>query len=94
MGGPRTREELDAVVLFNTAFFGTLAWLTGAATVAESDGWWYELGQFALAITGIVFVWVAWWFDSHHHTRQALHLAGAALATLSVWVTSVHEVLL
>jgi hypothetical protein len=93
MGGPRTREELNSIVLFNSVFFGTLAWLASAAVVADENGWWYERGQFALALAGIVGFWVAWWLDAHDRTRQALHLGGAAVADLSLWVTSVHQVL-
>jgi F420-0:gamma-glutamyl ligase len=93
MGGPRTREELNSIVLFNSVFFGTLAWLASAAVVADESGWWYERGQFALALAGIVGFWVAWWLDAHDRTRQALHLGGAAVADLSLWVTSVHQVL-
>jgi hypothetical protein len=94
MGGPRTREELDAILLFNAAFFGTLAWLSAAAVVAEASGWWYERGQAVLALAGIILSWIAWWLDSHQSTRSALQAAGAAVAVLSIWLTSVHAVLL
>jgi F420-0:gamma-glutamyl ligase len=93
MGGPRTREELNDIVLFNSVFFGTLAWLASAAVVSDADGWWYERGQIVLALAGIVGFWVAWWLDAHDRTRQALQLGGAALADLSLWATSVHQVL-
>jgi hypothetical protein len=93
MGGPRTREELNSIVLFNSVFFGTLAWLASAAVVSDENGWWYERGQIALALAGVVGFWIAWWFDEHHRTRQALQLGGASVAVLSVWVTSVHQVL-
>jgi hypothetical protein len=91
--GPRTREELSETLLFNAAFFGTLAWLVAAAVVADADGWWYELGQFGLALTGIVLFWIAWWLDCHDRTRPALEAGGAGLAALSIWLTSVHAVL-
>ncbi|HEX2125054.1 MAG TPA: hypothetical protein VHF45_00675 [Thermoleophilaceae bacterium] len=93
MGGPRTREELNSIVLFNSVFFGTLAWLASAAVVANADGWWYERGQIALALAGIIGFWVAWWLDAHGRTRHALQFGGAAVADLSLWVTSVHQVL-
>jgi hypothetical protein len=91
--GPRTREELSETLLFNAAFFGTLAWLVAAAVVADADGWWYELGQFGLALAGIVLFWIAWWLDCHDRTRPALEAGGAGLAALSIWLTSVHAVL-
>jgi hypothetical protein len=93
MGGPRTRQELNGILLFNSAFFATLAWLAAAATVANAHGWWYERGQVALAVAGIVLGWIAWWFDGHDRTRQAVHAAGAAVVVLSTWVTSVYAVL-
>jgi hypothetical protein len=93
MGGPRTRQELNAILLFNAAFFGTLAWLAAAATVAHTPGWWYERGQAALALAGVVLGWIAWWLDCRARTTQAVQAAGAALAVLSIWVTSVHAVL-
>jgi hypothetical protein len=92
MTGRRTRQELDAILLFNAAFFATLAWLAASAKVANAAGWWYERGQIGLAIAGIVLGWIAWWLDSQGRTRTALQPAGAAVATLSVWVTSVHAV--
>jgi hypothetical protein len=93
MAEPRSVEEVNGILLFNCAFFGTLAWLASAAAVARSDGWWYELGQIALALAGIVLFWIAWWLDEHGSTRQALHAAGPAVAILSIWLTSVHAVL-
>jgi hypothetical protein len=93
MGGPRTRQELNGILLFNSAFFATLAWLSAAAKVANAHGWWYERGQVGLALAGIVLGWIAWWFDCHDRTRQAAHAAGVGVAILSIWVTSVHTVL-
>jgi hypothetical protein len=93
MGGPRTREELNSILLFNSVFFGTLAWLASAAVVSNENGWWYERGQIALALAGIIGFWVAWWLDAHDRTRHALQFGGAAVADLSLWVTSVHQVL-
>jgi hypothetical protein len=93
MGGPRTREELNEILLFNSAFFVTLAWLGSAAVVADEDGWWYQLGQVALTLAGVILVWLAWWLDSHGRARSALQVAGGAVAILSLWVTSVHRVL-
>jgi hypothetical protein len=93
MGGPRTREELNAILLFNSVFFGTLAWLASAAVVSNENGWWYERGQIALAVAGIIGFWVAWWLDARDRTREALQFGGAAVADLSLWVTSVHQVL-
>jgi hypothetical protein len=90
---PRPVEEVNGILLFNSAFFGTLAWLASAAIVAKSDGWWYELGQIALALAGIVLFWMAWWHDEHGRTRQALRFGGPGVAVLSIWVTSVHAVL-
>jgi hypothetical protein len=93
MGGPRTREELNDIVLFNATFFGTIAWLASAAVVSDASGWWYELGQIVLALAGMVLFWIAWWLDAHDRTRKALQFGGAAVAVLSLWVTSVHRVL-
>ncbi|MBD0282523.1 MAG: hypothetical protein ICV69_10080 [Thermoleophilaceae bacterium] len=93
MSGPRTRQELNEILLFNSAFFVTLAWFGSAAVVADEDGWWYELGQFALTLVGVVLVWLAWWHDSHGRSRVALQVGGGAVAILSLWVTSVHSVL-
>jgi hypothetical protein len=94
MAEPRSVEEVNGILLFNCAFLGTLAWLGSAAVVARSNGWWYEFGQVALAIAGIVLFWIAWWLDEQRRTRQALKVAGPAVATLSIWLTSVHAVLL
>ena len=93
MSGPRTREELNAILLFNAVFFATLAWLAAAAAVANAHGWWYERGQVALALAGMVLGWIAWWLDCHARTTQALQAAGAGVAVLSIWLTSVHAVL-
>ena len=93
MAQPRPVKEVNGILLFNSAFFGTLAWLASAAIVAKSDGWWYERGQAALALAGIVLFWVAWWLDEHRNTRRALQFAGPGLAVLSIWLTSVHAVL-
>jgi hypothetical protein len=93
MADPRPVQETNGILLFNTTFFGTLAWLASAALVGKSDGWWYELGQIPLALAGIVVFWIAWWLDEHRRTRQAVHIAGAGVAILSIWVTSVHAVL-
>ena len=93
MAPPRSVEEVNGILLFNSVFLGTLAWLASAAAVARSHGWWYELGQIALALTGIVLFWIAWWFDEHRHTRRAVELAGSGVAVLSIWLTSVHAVL-
>ena len=94
MAEPRPVEEVNGILLFNCAFLGTLAWLASAAVVARSNGWWYEFGQVALAVAGIVLFWIAWWLDEQRRTRQALKVAGPAVATLSIWLTSVHAVLL
>jgi hypothetical protein len=93
MAQPRPVEEVNGILLFNSAFLGTLAWLTSAVVVAKSDGWWYELGQFALALAGIVLFWIAWWLDERGRTRRALQMAGPGVAVLSIWVTSVHAAL-
>jgi hypothetical protein len=93
LGGPRTREELNSILLFNSAFFGTLAWLASAAVVTDADGWWYERGQLALALPGMILIWVAWWLDNKGSTRLSLQVASAAVAILSLWVTTVHRVL-
>jgi hypothetical protein len=93
MAEPRSVEEVNGILLFNCAFFGTIAWLASAAVVAKSDGWWYELGQIALALAGVVLFWIAWWFDEHGRARRALQVAGPAVAVLSIWVTSVYAVL-
>jgi hypothetical protein len=93
MTEPRSLEEVNGILLFNCAFFGTLAWLASVAVVAKSDGWWYELGQAGLALAGIVLFWIAWWLDEQRQTREALRVAGPAVAVLSIWVTSVHAVL-
>jgi hypothetical protein len=89
----RPPDELTSILLFNLVFFGTLAWLGSANTVADADGWWYELGQIGLAIGGMVLFWVAWWFDERGHERQALLVVAPAVAVLSIWLTSVHAVL-
>jgi hypothetical protein len=94
MTEPRPVEEVNGILLFNSAFLGSLAWLASAVVVAKSDGWWYEVGQVPLAVTGIVLFWIAWWFDERGRTRQALQIAGPAVAVLSIWLTSVHGVLL
>ena len=94
MPEPRPVEEVNGILLFNCAFLGTLAWLASASVVARSNGWWYEFGQVALAVAGIVLFWIAWWLDEQRRTRQALKVAGPAVATLSIWLTSVHAVLL
>lgn len=94
MAEPRPVEEINGILLFNCAFLGTLAWLASAAVVAKSDGWWYELGQMVLALAGIVLFWIAWWLDEHGRTRRALQAVAPAVAILSIWVTSVHAVLL
>ena len=93
MPKPRSLEEVNGVLMFNSAFLGTLAWLASAAAVARSNGWWYELGQVALALAGIVLFWIAWWLDERGRTRRALQVAGPGVAILSIWVTSVHAVL-
>jgi hypothetical protein len=93
MAEPRTLEEVNGILLFNSVFLGTLAWLASAAAVARSNGWWYELGQVALALTGIVLFWIAWWLDERRRTRQALQVSGLGVAVLSIWLTSVHAVL-
>jgi hypothetical protein len=93
MAEPRPVEEVNGILLFNCAFFGTLAWVASAAVVARSNGWWYELGQFALVLVGLVLFWIAWWLDECGSTRKALEVAGSAVAILSIWVTSVHAVL-
>jgi hypothetical protein len=93
MSEPRTLEEVNGLLLFNSVFLGTLAWLASAASVARSHGWWYELGQMGLALAGVILFWIAWWLDERRRTRQALHVGGSAVATLSIWVTSVHSVL-
>jgi hypothetical protein len=90
---PRPVKEVNGILLFNSAFFGTLAWLASAAIVAKSDGWWYERGQVALALAGVVLFWMGWWLDERGRTRQALQFAGPGTAVLSIWVTSVHAVL-
>ena len=94
MSGQRSREEIDSILVFNLAFFATLAWLGSAAGVAKAGGWWYERGQMALAIAGMVLFWVAWWCDEQGRRRPALQLGSLGVAVLSVWVTSVHRVLL
>jgi hypothetical protein len=93
MAQPRPVEEVNGILLFNSAFLGTLAWLASAVVVAKSDGWWYERGQIALALAGIVLFWIAWWLDECGRTRRALQTAGPGVAVLSIWVTSVHAVL-
>jgi protein-S-isoprenylcysteine O-methyltransferase Ste14 len=93
MTEPRTVEEVNDILLFNSAFLGTLAWLASAAVVSRSDGWWYERGQIVLVVAGVVLFWIAWWLDEQRRTRQALKAAGPAVAILSIWVTSVHAVL-
>jgi hypothetical protein len=93
MPEPRSLQEVNGILLFNSVFLGTLAWLASAAAVARSHGWWYELGQVALALTGVVVFWIAWWLDERRRTRQALQLAGSGVAILSIWLTSVHTVL-
>jgi protein-S-isoprenylcysteine O-methyltransferase Ste14 len=93
MADPRSVEEVNGILLFNCVFLGTLAWVASAAAVARSHGWWYEIGQAALAVAGIVLFWIAWWLDERRRTRQALQVAGSAVATLSIWLTSVHSVL-
>jgi hypothetical protein len=90
MAPPRPPEETTRILVFNLVFFGTLAWLGSAATVADAGGWWYQLGQVALALAGIVLFWIAWWFDERGLERRALTLAGPAVAILSVWATSVY----
>ena len=89
----RSREEVSRILLFNCIFFGTLAWLGSVAFVARAEGWWYETGQIALALAGMVLFWIAWWHDEHDRTRQSLQVAGAAVADMSIWVSSVHAVL-
>jgi hypothetical protein len=93
MAEPRPVKETNGILLFNSTFFGTLAWLASAAFVGKHDGWWYELGQIGLALAGIVLFWIAWWLDEHRQTREAVQIAGAGAAVLSIWVTSVNAVL-
>lgn len=89
----RTPEEVSRILLFNIVFFGSLAWLGSAADVSHHEGWWYELGQIGLALAGIILFWIAWWFDGQGLTRQALGAVVPAVATLSIWLSSVHAVL-
>lgn len=93
MGARRSREEITGILMFNVTFFGTLAWLASAADVAHSKGWWYERGQMALALAGVVMFWMAWWFDQRGRARASLSLAAPAVATLSLWFTAVHSAL-
>lgn len=79
--------------MFNVLFFGTLAWLGSAAKVAHHGGWWYELGQMALALGGLIMFWTAWWLDTRGQERLALRTAAPAVASLSVWLSSVHSAL-
>lgn len=93
MGVRRTPAETTRILLFNVAFFGTLAWLGSAARVARSDGWWFETGQLALVLAGTILLWLAWWHDERGRTRTALNFGVPAIALMSVWVTSVHSAL-
>ena len=93
MGVRRTPTETNRILLFNVAFFGTLAWLGSAARVGRADGWWFEQGQFGLVLLGSILFWVAWWHDDNGRHRRALDFAVPAVAVLSIWVTSVHSAL-
>ena len=93
MGVRRTPTEINRILLFNVAFFGTLAWAGSAARVARTQGWWFELGQFGLVLAGLVLFWMAWWLDDRGRCRDALNFAVPAVALLSVWFTSVHSAL-
>jgi hypothetical protein len=93
MGTRRTQEETSRILLFNLTFFGTFAWLGSTVDVALDGGWWYGHGQTALALAGMVLFWIAWWLDDRGRPRQALRFALPAVATLSVWVTTVYPAL-
>jgi hypothetical protein len=91
--GRRAPEEVNRILLFNLLFFGSLAWLGSAADVSHSHGWWYERGQIALALAGLILFWIAWWFDGQGETRQAIGTVVPAVATMSIWFSSVHSAL-
>ena len=83
-GGTRT-------LMFNVAFFGTLAWLGSGAQVAiETGDWWHRFGQVPLMLAGLILFWIGWWHVDKGRDRLAVTMFGPAVAALSVWVTSVH----
>jgi hypothetical protein len=82
---PNTR-----ILLFNVAFFGTLAWLASGSRASDADDWWHRVGQVPLMLTGLILYWIAWWHVDKGRDRQALAVAGPATIILSVWLTSVH----
>jgi hypothetical protein len=93
VSGRRSPEEVSRILLFNLLFFGSLAWLGSAADVSHSNGWWYGRGQIALALVGIILFWIAWWFDGQGLPRPAIGTVVPAIATMSVWFSSVHSAL-
>jgi hypothetical protein len=78
------------ILLFNLAFFGTLAWLSSGARAAEAGDWWHRFGQLPLMLAGLILFWIAWWHVDKGRDRDALAVAGPATVILSVWITSVH----
>jgi hypothetical protein len=87
-GRPPDRQA--RILMFNVAFFGTLAWLGAGAQAAKSGDWWHHAGQLPLMLTGLVLSWIGWWHIDRGRDRQALLAFGPAVAILSIWITSVH----
>ena len=83
-------DQDTRILLFNTVFFGSLAWLGSGAKASAGGDWWHRVGQLPLMLTGLILFWIAWWHVDKGRDREALTLAGPATAILSVWLTSVH----
>jgi hypothetical protein len=83
-------DRSTRTLLFNVAFFGTLAWLASGAQATDVDDWWHRYGQLLLMLAGMILFWIGWWHADHGRDRQALNLFVPAVAILSVWLTSVH----
>ena len=78
------------IMLFNVAFFGTLAWLSSSAQASDAGGWWHRGGQLPLMLAGLSLFWIAWWHLDKGRDHEGLMVAGPATVILSVWITSVH----